>query len=452
MFSLLLLTATAWLVSVWMFSNALESRLEAQLSHTGRVLADQGIPLTSEVMLQLQRLLKADIVLIDCCGGQGPSTLQADQSDLFRASLEQYAQWQQAKPLEQATTLRLENAGQFYTLALHVIPKERDPRFKAVVIIGSLSDIQRAAHDAALTTGGFTVLGMLLFSWIVHRIASGITRPVAELACMARRITEGDREIRVRIDRDDEIGGLAIALNAMAEEIANYETTLEQSSRLSALGQMSARIAHEVRNPLTAIKLHLQILQESSTGEGAVIVNTLLDEVQRLELIVSGILEVGHPIRLNAEPADLNTLIQEIARLFEAQLQHKRICLETDLAADLPKANLDKARIKQVLLNLLTNACDELPTGGRIAINTSQDVGMGQILLSVEDSGGGIPLESRERVFNARNSSKAGGFGLGLSLSKELAELHNGRIEVGSSRLGGARFTIYLPAGIDSHG
>jgi signal transduction histidine kinase len=253
------------------------------------------------------------------------------------------------------------------------------------------------------------------------------------------------------VERDDEIGALARSLNAMADRLAAYEREMIEKNRLAALGTMAARIAHEVRNPLTALKLQLQLLAESARGEQRDTIAVLEDEVGRLELIVAGVLGQAQagPLRLERRPVALDALIGEVLRLFRPQLAHRGIELEARASALPAPLSLDPDRLKQVLVNLLVNARDALPDGGLVRVSWDALAG-GGALVSIEDSGPGLPPEECERVLAGGVSSKPDGLGLGMRLSRELVEAHGGDLALRASPLGGLRVELRLPQAGDA--
>lgn len=442
---LIITSGTIWWGTLWMFSNVLERRLETQLQHASIVLTDFGLPFTKNLIDQIHRLQRADIVLITQDNTVGISSLDLDSHQVADTVLQQYLKWHSKKSKINESII-FQNADQSYKLVFRLIPPKRDNRYTAVAIFSSLSDIELAKQQATLWVGSLIIFSLLFLAWMGHRTTMSITHPIHRLTNMAKRIAAGERKMQVNVrknDKNDEIGILSDSLNKMSRELSIFEQQLADKGRLEALGQMTAQVAHEIRNPLTAIKLQLQLLNETVEGEPQTTTQLLLDEIQRLEFILSGLLEWGSSIRLNKSKVDFNQLITETIHILNAQIKHRNINLQTSLAADLPTPIVDGNRIKQVVFNLLINACDALPNGGVIQLKTSYK--NGQIIIIVEDSGSGITDEIKPFLFTKLSTTKTNGFGLGLPLSKNLIDLHNGHIKVESSHLGGARFTVNLP-------
>ncbi|MEL7449229.1 MAG: ATP-binding protein, partial [Pseudomonadota bacterium] len=318
-----------------------------------------------------------------------------------------------------------------------------DRRYAAVATLAPLSEVQQAARRSGALLGVAALVAMALLAWLGHRIARSITDPVLQLAGLAAAIAGGDRKTRVAETGSGEIDTLTKALNDMADSLQSSERELARNNRLAALGEMAARIAHEVRNPLTAIKLQLQLLQERVHGDNAGRIGGLLEEMRRLELIVDTTLESSRPAKLEASRTNLNRIVEDVTALMAPSFRHKGIRLDAELGS-IEDTMLDPNRVKQLLLNLLTNAADALPKGGDILVSTHAH--NEEICLVVEDSGAGFSTPPELELFSEPVDSSSGGLGVGLLLTRELAELHGGRIEAGTSKkLGGARLTVYFP-------
>jgi signal transduction histidine kinase len=427
----------AWWIASTLFTSTLERRLDEQLGRAVQVLSDGTFPVTSDVLDRVGALLGAELVFIGTDGAVALSTLPRD-STLDPAALIALL----AQPGED-DVLTTDSAGR--RIVVH--RSTRDPRYVAIAAIGSVTDVRAAARSAALWFGLATVLATLLLGAAGLRLLRSITEPLERLSRMAERIADGERDVEVPVVQRDEIGALTSALNGMAKKLAAYENELAERTRLAALGEMAARIAHEIRNPLTAIALKLELLAETGDARIAAEIRAVLKEIARLDLIVTSALSIARPQRIDARPTDLNHIVEEVASLVTAQLAHQRIALETRLAR-LPAAPLDDGRIKQVLFNLINNAAAALRDGGRLRL-TTMAAPPGRISLHVEDSGPGVPDAEAQGLFEGTSASGRFRLGLGLNVCRELIELHGGEILASrSDDLGGARFTVVFPVSI----
>lgn len=441
--TLLIATAAGWWISTTIVAQAMEDRVAAHTSATAATLARGEFPLTEILLKRTAELLDVGIILVGPDGQPAFTTLPSlnGAAELLAGHI--------VGPSEAETPpfVAFSGEGTPFMVGLLPLSAQRDTRYAAVAIAASLADVKRTAQSIAVWMGAAALLGMLAIAGVGHLLARGITLPLLDLSDMAGRIASGDRSARVSLDKRDEVGNLARALNEMADTLAKYERTVADSSRLAAMGEMAARMAHEIRNPLTAIKLHVQILLEGAQHQQVDSLQTVLNEVRRLELVVASTLDLSRQAQLIKRLCNLNTAVTECIELVAAQFGHCRINIEPQLAADLPSAWLDADKVKQVLLNLLNNAADELPSGGTVRVRTFSDTDAERIVLQVDDSGPGLSSDVQSRLFSPQASKKPSGLGIGLSLCKELVELHGGSIEAGNGDLGGAQFVIYFPLG-----
>ncbi len=248
------------------------------------------------------------------------------------------------------------------------------------------------------------------------------------------------------------VAGAAAALSRAQKERKRRE--VEERKRReeelhSLVGTMASGIAHEIRNPLSTLRMNLQLLREDWENpitereqKGRKRIDVLIRETERMESVVSDFVRfaAGHALRL--EPTNLNALTGELLDFLAPQAERSRIRLVRDFARDLPLVQVDPNLIRQALLNLLVNAQQVLPSGGEIRIRTVEN---GQyVKLSVADNGPGIPSEHREKIFNLYFSTKPGGTGLGLPMVKKIVEEHQGIIEVETELKKGTTFTLCL--------
>jgi signal transduction histidine kinase len=438
-------TLVAWWMGTHLLASTLQDKLSQQLQHAVDAVSKQGFPRTEPVLNRLNQLLQASVYLYDSEG-----KLQSYQgmpvSPLLATLLQQqFAELPRSDgSVSTVGSIELSTEDSDYLVVMRSFNPAPASPYSGVVAFSDLSDLQRATRRGGILLAAFTFCAVALLLLVGYWLARTITGPVAELASMAEKIADGDRQVRANVERRDEIGALATSLNTMAEHLQRYEVQLLETSRLATLGELSTRLAHEIRNPLTAIKMQLQLLHSEVAEHHQVLVDGLLDEVERLELVVSSTLQLGRPGALQLQPESLNQRVEEVLRLLKPRLQHCQITLKTDLEPGLPPCLLDSARFKQILHNLLNNAAEALGDGGVIAVRTAH-ANSGEAMLEVEDSGPGLPAWLQLRVFEGGSSNKPNGFGLGLRVTQELVELHGGSISIGDSELGGAQFRIVFP-------
>jgi signal transduction histidine kinase len=229
------------------------------------------------------------------------------------------------------------------------------------------------------------------------------------------------------------------------------EQARQSAARASYVGLLASGLAHEIRNPLNAMNMNLQMLEEELKAhpelddpEWDELLESNKNEIKRLESLVNNFLSYARPSPPEFKKHDLNTVVKEVLRFLEADFKKSQVELHTDLEPLLPTAEIDETQFKQALINLLVNAAQILARGGNVTVRTRAGGG-GEAVLEVEDDGPGIPPEGRERVFEVFYSTRGGGTGLGLPIARQIVERHGGSIEMETETGRGTTFRIRLP-------
>ena len=231
-------------------------------------------------------------------------------------------------------------------------------------------------------------------------------------------------------------------------EVKALEAEVLQRERLSALGNMAAAIAHEVRNPLNAISMGLQRLKVefSPTDEPdqySRLTELMLGEVQRLNTIVEQFLSLARPIEINAEALPLPEFLKELASLEDSAAKRSKVQIRVIAAANLPALKADPDLLTQVLLNLMLNGLQAMPEGGTLTLEAKTS--NSNFVIAVTDTGTGLSAETAPRIFEPYFTTKAKGTGLGLAISRRIIEAHGGTLTATNESAGGCRFEICLP-------
>ncbi len=245
-------------------------------------------------------------------------------------------------------------------------------------------------------------------------------------------------------------------------ELLSTKEQLVQSEKLAALGEVSAEVAHEIKNPLVSIGGFARRLQntvkkfvstekdnkENKTKNLITYSNIIIDEVGRLEKLLKNILFYSKAAVLEREEVQVNDVIEEAIYLFRSGFYGKSITVNLEKAGGLPKLLLDRQKIKQVLINLFFNAMESMPQGGDLNVETYQGeyiLGQKVVTIRMEDTGGGIPQEIFDNIFNPFFTTKSSGTGLGLSISRKIIEHHGGTIRFENNIGHGVTVYIHLP-------
>ena len=234
-------------------------------------------------------------------------------------------------------------------------------------------------------------------------------------------------------------------LRSQADQILEIEEQLRRADRLSALGELSAGMAHEIRNPLGSIRGTAEILRDGipETDPRSEFATILIQEVDRLNRVVQDFLEFARPAESDRKAVDLNALLQELLVLTRQPARSGNVQVEF-LPGTIPLVQADREQLRQAFLNLVLNAFQAMPNGGKLTIDSGVDEQ--QVRLRFCDSGVGIPAANLTRIFNPFFTTRSAGTGLGLSIVHRIVQGHGGRIDVSSAPDKGTCFTLLFPA------
>lgn len=280
-------------------------------------------------------------------------------------------------------------------------------------------------------------------------LSNSITRPVYELAAAARQIALGDFSINLDRDSQDEMAVLYRSFNKMAEQLREGREVMYQKQKLQAWHDIARKLVHEIKNPLTPIRLSAERMRkrffESHPDLPSVIEKgtaTIIEEVDTLMTIIGEFSRFARLPETKLEPGNLNVKISNCIDFFNA---HEHIHFHLDLDDKLPPMLFDKILIRQVMINLIQNAIDSMKGSGNIWIKTSFDPEKMLVRISIKDDGAGIKEEHLPKIFEPTFSSKEHGTGLGLAIVEKIIFEHRGRIRCNSRPNEGAEFIIELP-------
>jgi len=292
----------------------------------------------------------------------------------------------------------------------------------------------------------FAVAGVTILTYY-------LLKPVRTLVSATNRIAGGDLDHEIPIQSRDELGDLTGSFNRMVKNLARIQNELVRSEKLISLGRLSAGVAHEVRNPLNAMKGAIVYLQRKRLSDPLIREYTQLvrEEIDRLSTFVTEFLYFARQAIPKPIPTDLNDLIVSTQTLFSEQAAKKDIRFHNQLSPSLPVMAIDPSQIEQVLVNVLINAMDAMPDGGDLTFSsrllkekTSFSNG-DRVRVTVEDNGTGIPSQHLQNIFDPFFSTKESGTGLGLPLSLGIVENHGGSLKITSHEGIGTAVIIEWP-------
>ena len=247
------------------------------------------------------------------------------------------------------------------------------------------------------------------------------------------------------------VGVLLVSRNLSS--FARMQSTLAYSRKLVSLGRLTAGIAHEVKNPLNAMMIHLELLRTkiraadpALSGVGGALdhVAVIEGEVRRLDEVVQGFLKFTRPDDLRLQPVRVGALVQEILPVVQSEADRHKVTVEVSCPTSTQPVNADESMLRQALLNLAINACQAMPDGGVLRISCA-DAPRGRVEIRIADTGVGISQEHLGRIFDLYFTTKAQGTGLGLSMVYRIVQMHDGEIDVESTPGRGTTFRVLLP-------
>jgi two-component system, NtrC family, nitrogen regulation sensor histidine kinase NtrY len=314
----------------------------------------------------------------------------------------------------------------------------------------SRKELAKLVANIRLIGIGAAAIGILFGIALSYWVSRQVTLPVRELVQGARKVTQGEWNARVQVSSKDELGELAGAFNTMTRQLIDQRDRLVQAERVAAWRELARRLAHELKNPLFPLQITIENLQRAkeqapeqfeevfreSTG-------ALLSQLSNLKNIVGRFSDFAKMPQPQMEMVDLNGLIRETIRLFEAQFNtpgRPIIQAELKLDANLDAIEADPEQLQRALQNLLLNAIDAMPQGGTLTLRTQNENGASR--LEISDTGQGLTKEECSRLFTPYYTTKQHGTGLGLAIVQSVVSDHGAKISVKSEPGQGTTFQI----------
>ena len=472
MFSLLLLTLASLFVLYWQAERALILQVEKHTMDLSTAIQISVERLTSkgrtdEARLQdyvtrLQRKGVKEISIVsneeEVIASSNPTrvgaTIDPNRRDLFITA-------------RLGETLGAGTVQKTYNLIVPIVVGNQRMGYALIsMVLDDFAQISRFNFIkrliATVLVFGVGIVASLILSW-------KYTMPIDRVVQAARRVAQGDLRETLPVERQDEIGQLTESFNDMVAKLrANkeLESRLHQAERLSSIGQLASGIAHEIRNPLNFINLSIDHLQSrfppadpGAREEFAYLVSAVKTEIHRLDTMITNFLTYGKPLKLEPRPCDLLPLLDDVARMAGGKAKEQGIEFERGYPPELPRVLVDGEQIKNSFVNVLVNAFQAMPQGGRLSITARQvsgaDPSSGSPLssngrwveVSFRDTGCGIASDDLPRVFEPYFTTKEVGIGLGLALTKKIVEEHGGSIALDSALDEGTTVRIRLPVG-----
>jgi signal transduction histidine kinase len=308
-----------------------------------------------------------------------------------------------------------------------------------------LEEILAGQNRILLLTLVLSLAGGLLGSWLISR---SLARPLKELTGAMAVVGAGQLDHPVTSSSRDEIGELARAFGRMTENLERTQSQLVQSEKLASIGEMAAAVAHGLRNPLASLRAAAQLVRRHPEApSSAEHLNAIVEEVDRLDRRISHLLSFSRPAPYRPLKESVPRLVEGLLPTFSEPLREQGVELQLELSPVLPEVRVDPMQLEQALVEIISNALDAMPQGGRLRIGASLNGnGAGPVEVSIEiaDTGTGIPDQVLPSVCEPFFTTRQDGTGLGLAIAKRYVEQNGGRLEI-VSRPGGTTVRVHLP-------
>ncbi len=437
----LLTTSVAAFVSLSLIRRALEGRVATQLAGAALAVSRSDFATNQAILGRVKEITGADVLTYTLDGETLASTAPgASRAALFATVT---ADQSTASLAAGATVVRRTTCtGVPCYIAYTRVPAMPGTIVALVEETSELNAATRAIQHTVLPSAALGAIVLVLVSQVVTR---RVTEPLDRLVSFTRELASGSRGQRALVGHD-EVGTLAGAFNDMLDRLETAQDAAVRSEKLALAGMLAARVAHDIRNPLSSLKMQAQLLRSRVAGaEGQAMIEAVLRDVDQVESVVRGLLELARPGEMTARPTHLNDVVNEVLAYVRLQLIHSKIIASADLAEPLPFISLDAQRFKQALLNVITNAVEAMAGGGRLAVSTRLADEGSFVRLTICDDGVGVDLAILDNVFDPFVSSKRDGVGLGLVNTRSIVESHGGSVRLTRRDPRGTCVTISLP-------
>jgi len=327
-----------------------------------------------------------------------------------------------------------------------------------IVIQQPIDDAFSVASTMLYQMFAFVALVIIVAILLAYLLEKRITAPITTLIKGAKRYAEGDLEFRIKIEKYEEIGVLAREFNSMAASLLENQQKLRSVERLAAMSKFATLVSHEIRNPLNSMTINMQILKremENPHGDAEKkrkYFDIIVSEINRMDNLIKNFLMISRPPHFDFLPNDIHEILDQVILMHRANAEQQHVKIFKNYAQPGIPANIDRDQMKQVFHNIIINALQAMPGGGRLTIRTSKTKVRSRrrkknnwMCIEFIDTGMGIPRDKIKEIFEVYYTMKKSGTGLGLSIARQIVEGHAGNIQVKSEEGKGTDMIINLP-------
>jgi signal transduction histidine kinase len=312
--------------------------------------------------------------------------------------------------------------------------------------------LQTSQQKVWAVTGVIVIIGILAALWMARQLIS----PILLLNRAAHRVGEGDFGMAIPDKGVGEIGELATTFNTMSHQlkeqvnaIRSAQENLVRTEKLYALGEFSTGLAHEIKNPLTSIKMLIQRAGEQDEALEGEDLEVIIEELDRIDYTVSRFLRSARQSEMAFTETDINALVEDVLAITGPKIEKSGVHIKKILEEDLLPLQVDGSSIKQILMNGILNALQAMPSGGELSIRTSRIDN--ELHCTISDTGDGISEKNLKHIFDPFFTTKEDGTGMGLAVAWNIAQQHGGRLDIVSRERVGTSLILILPYDKPAH-
>lgn len=414
-------------------SRLLDTRLEREAVRISGLLYEYRFALNPTYLKRLGKVIEGRIAVFDGSGHIVSASFDEPETPDFLSYADpSEIRNRHAVSRQDTNVIELDRGkGAFILVSRRLGYEGSDPKL-FIVILTPLHDLQSTKYQAAVRTlfsGGIALCMAFVAAGLVLK---KISLTVHDLLNVTNQIASGDFRSRAGLSDISELNTLAVSINQMSERLSEYEKKLVDSTRLLSANKITAAMAHEIKNPLSSMKMLAQIIQKrfDHDPEGKEMTAAFIKEINRVDTLVSDLRTLSGPVKYTFSMVHPGIPLDEVIMVMTPKLDHLNIRLKSHKAPVLPDIMMDKDKIKQVLWNLMMNAAESMPKGGDLEVCVILEDQTKRIEYLIKDGGPGIDPLHLENIFTPFFTTKKEGIGIGLYISREIAQAHTGDLRI----------------------
>jgi len=414
-------------------SKLLDNRLEREAIRISKIVYESRFVLNQVYLKRLGEVIEGRIAIFDSSGKIIAASFDRAGMDDFLFYVNPFnVRTMHAQGNQEQILVKINRKNRSFILVSRKLFFSDSRQSVLIAILTSLDDLQTAKSETALRTILSGCLALLVAFIAAGLVLKKIGASVRDILNVTDKIASGDFNCKANGSDIRELNTLASSINQMSDKLMTYEKQLVDSTRLMSASKIAAAMAHEIKNPLSSIKMLAQMIQKrfKHDDEGVEMIEAFIKEINRIDNLVSDLGTLSGSPKFLFSMTDPSLPLEEVICLIKPKLDHLNIHLKSEIEPDLPEIMVDRDKIKQILWNLMLNGAQSMPQGGMLEVFLGKDENSGLIEYTIKDSGSGIDPEDMANIFTPFFTTKKEGIGIGLHVSREIATAHGGKIKI----------------------